>query len=118
VPTNSKPPCAPDHGDRDGFPKLIDIDGVQGVGQELQNQMRRKTWCSIGNSLILAPPKGLEVHLQFISQNVNIVRRGVALAGRSSQRRERRRRRRSLAWRPGLSLNSHVYAAVHFIREA
>ena len=59
--------------------KLIDIDGVQGVGQEFQNQMRRKTWCSIGNGLILAAPKGLEVNLQFKSRNVNIVGRGVAL---------------------------------------
>jgi hypothetical protein len=69
-------------------PKLIDIDGVQGVGQDFQNQMRRKPWCSIGNGLILAAPNGLEVNLQFISRNVNIVRRGVALAALSSQRRE------------------------------
>ncbi len=68
MPTNSKLPCSPDHGDRERVPKLIDIDGVQGVGQQFQNQMRRKTWCSIGNSLILAAPKGLEVHLQFISR--------------------------------------------------
>lgn len=65
--------------------KLIDIDGVQGVGQEFQNQMRRKTWCSIGNGLILAAPKGLEVNLQFKSRNVNIVGRGVALAAGSSE---------------------------------
>ena len=65
--------------------KLIDIDGVQGVGQEFVNQMRRKTWCSIGNGLILAAPKGLEVNLQFKSRNVNIVGRGVALAAGSSE---------------------------------
>ena len=65
--------------------KLIDIDGVQGVGQEFVNQMRRKTWCSIGNGLILAAPKCLEVNLQFKSRNVNIVGRGVALAAGSSE---------------------------------
>jgi hypothetical protein len=81
--------------------KLIDIDGVQGVGQEFQNQMRRKTWCSIGNGLILAAPKGLEVNLQFKSRKRE--HRGAwrgagssQLAARSSELSEEGERRRSL----------------------
>jgi hypothetical protein len=96
--------------------KLIDIDGVQGVGQEFQNQMRRKTWCSIGNGLILAAPKGLEVNLQFKSRKRE--HRGAWRGAGSSQLGALRGgREETLPW-PGPSPNSPVYAAVHFIREA